>query len=82
MTMYKILVAPGLSDLFWCVHIGYVSHAMWPTRFYDTLYFRLQTKKDNMALSIMYCAKYVDGHTKLTRKSEASVESDRVLREH
>ena len=33
-----------------------------------------------MALSIVYWAKYVEGHTKLTRKSEASVESGRVLR--
>ncbi|XP_060564386.1 uncharacterized protein LOC132723641 [Ruditapes philippinarum] len=33
-----------------------------------------------MALSIRYWSKYVDGHAKLLRKSEASVESDRVLR--
>jgi hypothetical protein len=33
-----------------------------------------------MALSIQYWAKYVEGHTKLTRKSEAAVESGRVLR--
>jgi hypothetical protein len=33
-----------------------------------------------MALSIVYWARYCDGQTKLTRKSEASVESGRVLR--
>lgn len=33
-----------------------------------------------MALSIVYWAKFVEGHTKLTRKSEAAVESGRVLR--
>ena len=33
-----------------------------------------------MALSIMYWANYVNGHTKLSRKSESSVESGRVLR--
>ncbi|XP_062601990.1 uncharacterized protein LOC134263634 [Saccostrea cucullata] len=33
-----------------------------------------------MALSILYWVKYVEGHTKLTRKSEAAVESGRVLR--
>lgn len=33
-----------------------------------------------MALSIAYWATYVDGHRKLTRKSEAAVESDRVLK--
>jgi len=33
-----------------------------------------------MALSIVNWAKYVEGHTKLTRQSEASVESGRVLR--
>ena len=33
-----------------------------------------------MALSILYWAKYVEGHTKLQRKSEAAVESGRVLR--
>ena len=33
-----------------------------------------------MALSISIWASYVEGQTKLTRKSEAAVESDRVLR--
>lgn len=33
-----------------------------------------------MALSIAYWATYVDGQRKLTRKSEAAVESDRVLK--
>ncbi|WAQ94832.1 hypothetical protein MAR_007303, partial [Mya arenaria] len=33
-----------------------------------------------MALSILYWSRYVDGHVKLTRKSEAAVESGRVLR--
>ena len=33
-----------------------------------------------MALSIAYWANYVNGQKKLTRKSEAAVESDRVLR--
>ncbi|XP_065922660.1 uncharacterized protein [Magallana gigas] len=33
-----------------------------------------------MALSIIYWARYVDGHTKLTRKSEKAVDSDRVLK--
>ncbi|XP_052238612.1 uncharacterized protein LOC127849897 [Dreissena polymorpha] len=33
-----------------------------------------------MALSIIYWAKYVDSHSTLSRKSEASVESGRVLR--
>ena len=37
-------------------------------------------KRNNMALSIVNWAKYVEGHTKLTRKSEASVESGQVLR--
>jgi len=37
-------------------------------------------KRNNMALSIVNWAKYVEGHTKLTRESEASVESGRVLR--
>lgn len=32
-----------------------------------------------MALSKAYWAMHVDGHRKLTRKSEAAVESDRVL---
>lgn len=33
-----------------------------------------------MALSVLYWVNYVEGHTKLTRKSEAAVESGRVLR--
>ncbi|XP_065938743.1 uncharacterized protein [Magallana gigas] len=33
-----------------------------------------------MAISIIYWARYVDGHTKLTRKSEKAVDSDRVLK--
>lgn len=33
-----------------------------------------------MALSISYWVTHVDGHRKLTRKSEAAVESDRVLK--
>ncbi|WAQ97794.1 LOW QUALITY PROTEIN: hypothetical protein MAR_022167 [Mya arenaria] len=33
-----------------------------------------------MALSILYWSRYVDRHVKLTRKSEAAVESGRVLR--
>lgn len=33
-----------------------------------------------MALSIAYWANYVNGQKKLTRKSEAAVEIDRVLR--
>ncbi|XP_061169341.1 uncharacterized protein LOC133178631 [Saccostrea echinata] len=33
-----------------------------------------------MALSIMYWARYVESHTKLTRKSEKAVDSDRVLK--
>lgn len=33
-----------------------------------------------MALSILYYSKYIEGQTKLTRKSEAAVESGRVLR--
>lgn len=33
-----------------------------------------------MALSIIYWARYVNGHTKLTRKSEKAVDSDRVLK--
>lgn len=33
-----------------------------------------------MALSILYWANYVEGLTKIKRKSEAAVESQRVLR--
>lgn len=33
-----------------------------------------------MAISIMYWSNYVESHVKLSRKSEASVESDRVLK--
>ena len=33
-----------------------------------------------MALSIIYWARYVENHTKLTRKSERAVDSDRVLK--
>lgn len=33
-----------------------------------------------MALSIAYWATYVNGQNKLTKKSEAAVESDRVLK--
>ena len=37
-------------------------------------------KRNNMALSIVNWAKYVEWHMKLTRESEASVKSGRVLR--
>ncbi|WAR10353.1 hypothetical protein MAR_035429, partial [Mya arenaria] len=45
----------------------------------ESLHFRVQTNY-NKALSILYWSRYVDGHVKLTRKSEAAVESGRVLR--
>lgn len=74
----KLILSSNAPPLPQTPEIGSVSLSTWLPWNRENIHFR--AVKVVMALSIAYMATYVNGQNKLTKQSEAAVESGRVLK--